>query len=238
MLLSTPTLTHEVRAHRRDTAECYLPADMRRFTRTEPVYSPTPLHDAVQAGDVDAVERALADGANPNAKTLFALTPLHIAARLYGLKRRQDRPAQRWAVIVELLLAAGADATAKDFQGSFPAKWCEGFQPPALLARMLELAKADRWASECATSARHAGRKWTSGRGVGLKVPLDRGEADGGISPHSSEGDSFGHEEEHDIPAGGWLADDAAAICEEDGGDTQDPSASFGVEADDGFTAG
>lgn len=211
---SVRTHSPESRDHQRDLAAHFLPEGMKRFHRSEPVYSPTLLHDAVQSGDVDAVERALACGANPNAKTLFALTPLHVAARVYGLKRGQDMPAQRWAAIVDLLLAAGADPTAQDWQGSIPAKWCEGFQPPGLLARMKALSGSGEWKPGANGAARNAGRAWKSGVMVGIKVPLDRPAADGGLSRKTCKDLTCGSEE--DIgKAWTCLTDEAASFAEE-----------------------
>lgn len=214
MLLSIPTLSPELRSHRRELAHVFLPPEMRRFSRTEPVYSPTILHDAVQAGDVDAVEQALANGANPNAKTIYALAPLHIAARLYGLKRRQDRPAQRWATIVELLLDAGADPTAKDFAGSMPAKWCEGFQPPALRARMMALAEADQWKAELGDAQRFLGRKFNLSVGGGIKVSLDQTGAGSGPSRETSAESSFGDEEDSSEAWATFCSEEAGGLCE------------------------
>lgn len=61
----------------------------------------TPLHDAVAAGDMEAVTSLLANGANVN-EIAHGRTPLHEAVR-------QDDPE-----MVEFLIASGADVNAKD----------------------------------------------------------------------------------------------------------------------------
>jgi ankyrin repeat protein len=223
---SVRTHSPESRAQQRDLAAHFLPEGMKGFHRSEPVYSPTPLHDAAQAGDVDGVERALAAGAEPNAKTLFALTPLHLAARVYGLRRVQDMPAQRWSAIVDLLLAAGANPTARDWQGSIPAKWCEGFQPPGLLARMKALSDSGEWKPGANGAARNAGRAWKAGVRVGIKVPLDRMDGDDGVSRKSGEDLPYGNEEGIGKK---WvcLSDEAASFSEES--DQGAPVEDFGL---------
>jgi ankyrin repeat protein len=68
-------------------------------TQTSPDGS-TPLHEAVRAGDVKAVDALLARGADPKAATRYGITPIHIAA-LNG-----------HVASVQRLLAAGVDVDA------------------------------------------------------------------------------------------------------------------------------
>ena len=65
----------------------------------------TPLHQAVRQGDVAAVERLLAQGADVNATDEYGRTPLHLA----------DDPK-----IAEMLLAKGASLNAPDNTGNTP----------------------------------------------------------------------------------------------------------------------
>ena len=70
----------------------------------------TPLHQAVNAGDIERVKSLLSDGADVNAKDDKGNTPLHLLAR-YGYKK-QD--------IAELLIAKGADVNARNKDGWTP----------------------------------------------------------------------------------------------------------------------
>jgi hypothetical protein len=107
--------------------------------------NPTALCYAIANGDVDTVEMLLAMGANPSTATLFGLTPLHIAVRAYSNRRSKYKCAERWSTITRLLLEAGADPLAKDFRGSIPAAWGEGFTPPVLRDLLIELGANDVW---------------------------------------------------------------------------------------------
>lgn len=113
-----------------------------------PICPPTPLFAAVEEGDIDAVERMLAQGANPNATTYFGFTPLCFAVRAYGSKQSGFRSAEcceRWSRITRMLLEAGADPLAKDYRGSTPASWAEGFVPPPLRDALIVLAERGVW---------------------------------------------------------------------------------------------
>lgn len=68
----------------------------------------TPLHEAVWTGDVEAVQRLIAEGANVNAELRYRGTPLILAAE------KGD------ARIAEILLAAGASFEARDADGNTP----------------------------------------------------------------------------------------------------------------------
>ncbi len=59
------------------------------------------FHSAV-TGDSDLISRALRDGADVNARTVYDTTPLHVAARHGHVEA------------VKTLLAAGADVHARD----------------------------------------------------------------------------------------------------------------------------
>ncbi len=69
----------------------------------------TPLHVAAWVDAGRAVERLLAWGANPNARTPYGWTPLHYAASANARRA------------FEALLAGGADAGARDVNGDTPA---------------------------------------------------------------------------------------------------------------------
>ena len=67
------------------------------------------IHEAAEAGNIEAVKQHLADGSDVNAKGgRFGGTPLFNAV-YYGHKE-----------IVELLIASGADVNAKDEDGNTP----------------------------------------------------------------------------------------------------------------------
>jgi len=65
------------------------------------------IHEAASSGNIEAVKKHLAAGADVNAK-IGEETPLHFAA-LFGRKE-----------IVELLITKGADVNAKDDEGETP----------------------------------------------------------------------------------------------------------------------
>ena len=66
-------------------------------------------HEAAEAGNIEAVKQAIADGADVNAKRSDGgWTPLHFVAT---------------KEIAELLIAAGADVNAKDDRGDTPLNW-------------------------------------------------------------------------------------------------------------------
>ena len=63
------------------------------------------LIDSIESADVDAVQRALDDGADPNSRTDLGVPALAVAASVESLP------------IIEMLLERGADVTARDEQG-------------------------------------------------------------------------------------------------------------------------
>ena len=75
---------------------------------TEPEGPTTPLHRAVRQGDVKAVERLLAEGADVNARDKYENTPLHLAAGEGNVR------------IAEMLLAKGASLAAVSSSGDTP----------------------------------------------------------------------------------------------------------------------
>ena len=68
----------------------------------------TPLHEAAEKGNTEAVKLLLAAGADVNAKTPFGTTALHLAA------------VRNKAEVVRLLLASGANVEAKGSNGATP----------------------------------------------------------------------------------------------------------------------
>ena len=73
-----------------------------------------PFIDAVAKGDIEAVKKHLAAGADVNGADVTFGNPLHIAIESRYTNRRE--------IVVELLLANGADVTAKNSRGWTPAE--------------------------------------------------------------------------------------------------------------------
>lgn len=99
---------------------------------------------ALAESDIDALRRLIVRTPDVNAIRFFGgLTVLHVACRCYQLACQgpQARRARAEA-IVQLLLDAGANPMAVDRTGQMPAAWGS---TPALRARMLELAEAQRF---------------------------------------------------------------------------------------------
>ena len=69
------------------------------------------IHDAAELGDIEAIKKNLAAGADVNAKDILGCTPLFNAA--FGGHKE----------IAELLIDAGADVNAKDEGGDTPLDW-------------------------------------------------------------------------------------------------------------------
>ena len=80
----------------------------------------TALHNAASEDNVGLVELLLARGADPNAATTQAMTPLHYAT----FAGSGDDPR-----IAELLLAHGANPHAKDAQGRSPLDYARRYAP-------------------------------------------------------------------------------------------------------------
>jgi ankyrin repeat protein len=107
----------------------------------------TKLRSAVRVGSVDDVKKAIANGANVNAKSPSGSTHLHAAAQ-YGhmeivqlliskganVKAKTDdgktplhsAAAKEHKDIAELLIAKGADVNAKSNEGTTPLHWATG----------------------------------------------------------------------------------------------------------------
>ena len=79
--------------------------------------SNNPFIDAVAKGDIEAVKKHLADGADVNRADFTFGNPLHIAIESRYTNRRE--------IVVELLLAKGADVNAKNSRGWTPAESLE-----------------------------------------------------------------------------------------------------------------
>ena len=75
------------------------------------------LIGAVYEGDIEAVKKHLAAGADVNAADVTFGNPLHIAIESRYTNRRE--------IVVELLLAKGADVNAKNSRGWTPAESLE-----------------------------------------------------------------------------------------------------------------
>ncbi len=82
--------------------------DEKVFPQPEAKPPEPPLHEAVRKGDVAAVERLLAAGADVNARDMYAATPLHLAAESGDVR------------ITEILLAKGANVSAVDDGHNYP----------------------------------------------------------------------------------------------------------------------
>lgn len=115
----------------------------------------TPLHCAVRADDLAAVEDLLASGAAPDARNDMLEAPLHLARSAAVAKRLLERGADvevrscfvqtplhvaQNAAIARLLLDAGADPDARDLAGDTP--WSRAQEPE--LQRLLAAAEPRR----------------------------------------------------------------------------------------------
>lgn len=112
---------------------------------TRRVESPTPLHYAAAEGDVAAIRKLLAEGAEPNATAYFGMTPLHVVVRQYSWRCRNFFSADRWAECAKLLLEGGANPMLRCMPNTTPAGLGEGHVPPALRDAMTAMAAEGVW---------------------------------------------------------------------------------------------
>lgn len=112
---------------------------------TRRVESPTPLHYAAADGDVAAVHKLLAEGADSNATAYFGMTPLHVVVKQYSWRCRNFLSADRWAECAKLLLEAGANPMLRCMPDTTPAGLGDGFVPPILRDAMVVLAERGVW---------------------------------------------------------------------------------------------
>ena len=74
------------------------------------------IHDAAKAGDIEAVKKHLADGADVNAKNRSGATALHSTPLCEAAGGGHKE-------VVELLIAKGADVNVKNAYGTTPLDW-------------------------------------------------------------------------------------------------------------------
>ena len=72
----------------------------------------TPLHDAVNAGDVERVKLEIRTGSDVNPRDGIGQTPFHLVMRKLGSAKESDR--KKYLQIAVMLDKAGADWRAKD----------------------------------------------------------------------------------------------------------------------------
>jgi len=109
------------------------------------VESPTPLHYAAADGDLAAVQKLLAEGADPNATAYFGMTPLHVVVKQYSMRQRNFHAANRWGECTKLLLEAGANPMLRCHPDTTPAGLGDGHVPPALRDAMSAMAAEGVW---------------------------------------------------------------------------------------------
>jgi len=114
----------------------------------------TPLHWAVRANDVDAVQRLLRSGANPDAANRYGVTPLSLAATnasaplIQALLQAGAHPTNSIlmtaartgnAEVVRMLIARGADASARESTlGETALMWAAAENHPAAVRALIE----------------------------------------------------------------------------------------------------
>ena len=114
----------------------------------------TPLHWAVRANDVDAVQRLLKAGANPDASNRYGVTPLSLAATnasaplIQALLQAGAHPTNSIlmtaartgnAEAVLMLIARGADANARETSlGETALMWAAAENHPAAVRALIE----------------------------------------------------------------------------------------------------
>ena len=83
------------------------------------------IHDAAHTGNIEAVKKHLASGADLNTKDSEDGTPLHHAA-WQGYAHKE---------VTELLIAKGADVNAKDDVGDTPVDWADNKETADILRK-------------------------------------------------------------------------------------------------------
>src|SRR5579872_3544904 len=114
----------------------------------------TPLHWAVRANDLDAAQRLLHSGANPDAANRYGVTPLSLAAEnasaplIQALLQAGAHPTNAIlmtaartgnAEVVRMLLARGADANARESSlGETALMWAAAENHPEAARALIE----------------------------------------------------------------------------------------------------
>ena len=114
----------------------------------------TPLHWAVRANDVDAVQRLLRSGANPDATNRYGVTPLSLAATnasaplIQALLQAGAHPTNSIlmtaartgnAEVIRMLIARGADANARESSlGETALMWAAAENHPEAVRALIE----------------------------------------------------------------------------------------------------
>lgn len=143
------------------------------------VESPTPLHYAAAEGDVAAIRKLLAEGAEPNATAYFGMTPLHVVVKQYSWRCRNFLSADRWAECAKLLLEGGANPMLRCMPNTTPAGFGEGHVPPALRDAMTAMAAEGVWLEDERSYTQEDGLKDLYG---GAQRPGERAAAGVGVS--------------------------------------------------------
>jgi len=107
---------------------------------TEPERSSTPLHIGAAVGHVDIVRALLASGADVGARDgVLGATPLHWIGAFTDA--RDDGLWERQLCVVDALVAAGADPTARCLSGRTPAQYAQRAHCLAMAERLTQLAR-------------------------------------------------------------------------------------------------
>ena len=116
----TPPLERQMKHLLLTTIAAVLVVGCGESQQSAPAPKTKPIHDAAVFGNIEAVKKHLAAGADVNAKDENGETPLHLAAT---------------KETAELLIAEGADVNAKDKDGVTPLDYAKGKKETADLLR-------------------------------------------------------------------------------------------------------